>query len=96
LAGRFSGEPAMANDEVLRLKARAVSEARRLIADFLYLWVLLGLFAFHKALILNESLFSHQGFALVNALALAKMMRLGEIFHVGETLRKGPLIYPIM
>jgi len=63
----------MANERLLRLKTRAIDETRELFWIFIYLWVLLSLFSLHKAVVLNEeSLIYHQGFALINALALGK------------------------
>jgi uncharacterized protein (DUF1810 family) len=57
----------------------------------------LSLFSLHKALVLNEeSLIYHQGFAIINALALAKVVLVAEYFHVGDRLKNRPLIYPIM
>src|SRR3984893_18013259 len=87
----------MVNERLLRLKTGAIDETRKLFGIFFYLWVLLSLFSLHKALILNdESLMYHQGFAIINALALAKVVLVGEFFHVGDTLKNRPLIYPIM
>jgi uncharacterized protein (DUF1810 family) len=87
----------MANERLLRLKTGAIDETRELFGIFIYLWVLLSLFSLHKALVLNdESLIYHQGFALINALALAKVVLVGEYFHVGDNLKNRPLIYPIM
>jgi hypothetical protein len=87
----------MANERLLRLKTGAIEETRKLLGIFIYFWVLLSLFSFHKALVLNEeSLIYHQGFALINALALAKVVLLGEYFHVGDNLENRPLIYPII
>ncbi len=87
----------MANERLLRLKTRAIDETRELFWIFIYLWVLLSLFSLHKALVLNEeSLIYHQGFALINALALAKVVLVAEFFHVGDNLKNRPLIYPIM
>ncbi|MGB6698295.1 MAG: DUF1810 domain-containing protein [Methylocella sp.] len=87
----------MANERLLRLKTGAIDETRELFGIFIYLWVLLSLVSLHKALVLNdESLIYHQGFALINALALAKVVLVAEYFHVGDTLKNRPLIYPIM
>jgi uncharacterized protein (DUF1810 family) len=87
----------MANERLLRLKARAIGETRELFGIFIYFWVLLSLFSLHKALVLNEeSLIYHQGFALINALALAKVVLVAEFFHIGDKLKDRPLIYPIM
>jgi HlyD family secretion protein len=87
----------MANERLLRLKTGVIEETRKLFGISIYLWVLLSLFSLHKALVLNdESLIYHQGFAIINALALAKVVLLGEFFHVGDNLRNRPLIYPII
>jgi uncharacterized protein (DUF1810 family) len=87
----------MANERLLRLKAGAIDETRELFGIFIYLWVLLSVFSLHKAVVLNEeSLIYHQGFAIINALALAKVVLVAEYFHVGDRLKSRPLIYPIM
>ncbi|MGH6845967.1 MAG: DUF1810 domain-containing protein [Methylocella sp.] len=87
----------MVNERLLRLKTGAIEETRKLFEIFIYLWVLLSLFSLHKALVLNdESLIYHQGFAIINALALAKVVLVAEIFHLGDRLKNRPLIYPIM
>src|ERR1700730_5776318 len=87
----------MVSARLLRLKTGAIDETRELFGIFIYLWVLLSLFSLHKALVLNEeSLVYHQGFALINALALAKVVLVAEFFHVGDNLKNRPLIYPIM
>ncbi|MGH6858491.1 MAG: hypothetical protein ACRECP_12870 [Methylocella sp.] len=87
----------MVNERMLRLKTGAFDETRKLFGIFIYLWVLLSLFSFHKALVLREeSLIYHQGFAIINALALAKVILVAEFFHVGDRLKNRPLIYPIM
>ena len=87
----------MVSERLRRLKTGAIDETRELFWIFIYLWVLLSLFSLHKALVLNEeSLIYHQGFAIINALALAKVVLVAEYFHVGDNLKNRPLIYPIM
>ena len=87
----------MVNERLVRMKTGAIDETRKLFWIFIYLWVLLSLFSLHKALVLNdESLIFHQGFALINALALAKVVLVAEFFHVGDNFKNKPLIYPIM
>ena len=79
------------------LKAKGIEEAKRLFWIFGYFWILLGLFALHKSIILNEPHpFYHQGFALVNALVLAKIVYLGEAVHLADNLKYKPLIYPTL
>jgi uncharacterized protein (DUF1810 family) len=85
----------MVSARLLRLKTGAIDETKELFGIFIYLWVLLSLFSLHKALVLNEeSLIYHQGFALINALALAKVVLVAEFFHVGDNFKNRPLIYP--
>ena len=87
----------MVSERLRRLKTGAIDETRELFWIFIYLWVLLSLFSLHKALVLNEeSLIYHQGFALINALALAKVVLIAEFFHVGDKLKNRMLIYPIV
>jgi hypothetical protein len=79
------------------LEERAANEAKRFVIVFLYLWVLLSLFALHKSIILNEpSLSVGQGFAIVNALVLAKIMLLGEAFNLADNLKSKPIVYPVI
>lgn len=80
------------------LKQRAMEEIRRFFVMFLYLWVLFGLFVLNEQIILRQHGigFSSQGFALINALVLAKVMLVAEDLNLGHWLRGRPLIYPIM
>jgi hypothetical protein len=78
------------------VKQVGITEGKTLFWIFLYLWVLVGLFAVYKSPVLNEqNIFYHQGFALINAGVLAKAMLTAEIFHVGDNPKDKPLIYPI-
>jgi len=87
----------MVNDRLRRLKTGALDESKKLFGIFLYFWVLLSLFSFHKALVLKEEyLLYNQWFALINALVLAKVVLIGEFFRVGDRLKNRPLIYPII
>lgn len=63
----------------------------------LYLWAVFGLLEMHKSMILAEHHFdyAHHGLALINALALAKVMLVARHLHLGE-LKNVPLIYPTL
>lgn len=75
----------------------ALREARKLVVIFLYLWVLFGLFALHKSILLpEEGILYGQGFAIVNAFVLAKVMLVADNLHVGENFETRPLIYPVL
>jgi hypothetical protein len=61
-----------------------------------YLWVVFGLLVMFKAVILAEQriAFVYHGFAIINALALAKVMLVAKDLHLGERFDEAPLIYP--
>jgi hypothetical protein len=77
---------------------RAVNELKRFLIMFIYLWVMFGLFALHERIVLRQSgaSLASQGFAVVNALVLAKVMLIAEDLKVGHWVRPRPLIYPIV
>lgn len=77
--------------------ANALDEGRKLLWIVLYFWLLFGLFFVFRSLVLNEqNLFYHEGFAIINAWLLAKVVLTAEFFHVADNLRNKPLIYPIV
>lgn len=80
------------------LKARALEETRRFAVMFVYLWILFGLFVLNERVILQQRGigFSMQGFAVFNALVLAKVMLIAEDLRIAGWLRPRPLIYPIV
>lgn len=86
------------SDRPFGLRERALDEARRFAVMFVYLWVLFGLFVLNERIILDQRGidFSSHGFALVNALVLAKVMLLTEDLNLGRWMRRRPLIYPIL
>jgi len=74
-----------------------VREARRFFVRFLYLWILFALFALHKSILLpDEGIIYGQGFAILNAFVLAKVMLIGDHLHVGENFDTRPLVYPVL
>lgn len=81
-----------------KLVGRAAEEFRRFLVMFLYLWLLFGLFVLNERIILGQRGISLplQGFAVINALILAKVMLIADYFDLGAWLRRRPLIYPIV
>jgi len=81
----------------LTRKDKAVSGLKRFGVIFLYLWGLLAISALHKSLILSENGIPYrQGFAVVNALVLAKIMFVTEELKIGERYEREPLIYAML
>lgn len=52
----------------------------------------------HEPLVLAEHSvdFTYHGFALINALALAKVMLAAKDLHLGEQFNEAPLIHPTL
>lgn len=80
------------------LKQRVLHEASEFLVSTVYLFIVLSLFEIHKSVILAEQQMGLLpfGLALVNALALSKVMLVGQALHLGERLRDEPLIYPTL
>jgi hypothetical protein len=79
------------------LKERGLEEARRFLLMFVYLWVVFGLFVMNERLILDEReiAFLPQGFALINAAIMAKVMLVAEDLKLGRRFDHLPLAYPV-
>jgi hypothetical protein len=80
------------------LRERVIEEIKRFVVLFLYLWLLFGLFVLNERIILRQHGidFAAQGFAVFNALVLAKVMLVAEDLNLGRWLDRRPLIYPIL
>ncbi len=79
------------------LKQRAYRGLREFLAISCYLWLVFSLFVLYRAVLMSErfSLIAH-GTALLNALALGKVMLLAQDLHFAERFRGKPLIYPTL
>ena len=80
------------------VKQRLMHEALRLGLMFLYLWVVFGLFVLHERIVRGKLGlgFQAQGFALINAAVLAKVMLVAEDLNLDRGLRGQPLAYAAM
>jgi hypothetical protein len=81
------------------LKQKAYHELKEFLGIALYLWVILALFQLYRSLLLREEHISavvHQGFAVINALALGKVLLIAKALHLGEWFDDRPLIYPTL
>ena len=80
------------------LKRKLKHEVVRFFVLFIYLWVLFGVFVINQDIVLRREGLQlvSAGFALINALVLAKVMLLFEDLDLGRWLERRPLIYPIL
>ena len=79
------------------LKQKAYHELKEFLGIALYLWVILALFQLYRSMLLAEehsNVIAHQGFAVINALALAKVLLVAKALHLGDWADRWPLIYP--
>jgi hypothetical protein len=86
----------MVKEEKTGWKKRIVDELRKLSITVIYIWVLLSVFALFREIILANYHINYSvkfGFALINALILAKFMWLGEILHAGKKAAGTTLLY---
>ena len=74
---------------------RGVSE---FLVSAAYLFVVFSLFEIYRSVILEQRRMEllPLGLALVNALALAKVMLIGQELHLADRFRDAPLIYPTL
>lgn len=84
--------------QLRNLKERAFEEFKRFVAIFLYLWVVFGLLSLHKSLVLSQQHLDYEehAFAIINAFVFAKVLLVGEEFHLGRRFQNRPLIYSIL
>ena len=64
----------------------------------LYLWLIFGLFAIYRSVILAEDQVSatEESFALLNALVLGKIALAAQKLRLGDFVNDAPLIYPTL
>jgi hypothetical protein len=80
------------------LKQKAYREMKEFLLIALYLWLVFGMFITYKAVILakHQIDFEAHGIALLNALALGKVILIARAFHLGDLASDAPLIYPTL
>jgi hypothetical protein len=81
------------------LKEKALDEVKKMFVIFTYLFVFLGLLSIYEWIILAKHQISYRpyGFALINALVLAKVILIADDLHLGSRFFKDrPLVYPIL
>jgi hypothetical protein len=96
----MANAPAHAEGKHAAIREEVVEETRRYIVYWVYLAMMFMAFITYRHLVLAEYDISYvnYGYALLQALILAKVILIGEAFHFGETLsgRELPLIVPTL
>ena len=80
------------------LKQKAYHGMKEYLAISCYLWVVFGLLVLHTSVILGEHRipFVAHGLALINALALAKVLLVARELHFADHSKEAPLVYPTL
>jgi len=80
------------------LKERAIEELKVFWLVTLYLAVFLSSFTVYRRLILKEFgvTYLHYGFALIEALIIAKVILIGHAFGLAKRFERGPLILSVI
>jgi hypothetical protein len=80
------------------LKQKAYRGLKEYLIITLYLWVVFGCFIVYKSIVLAEHHidFAYNGWALINALALGKVMLVAKELHLGKRFDGAPLLYPTL
>ena len=88
----------MSSERAQHLKEKAIEEFRSFLVMALYLWFVFSLMLLNEAIILKKPNinFLAQGFAIINALVLAKVMLIADDLGVGRRFDDMPLILPIL
>ena len=88
----------MTSERVRKIEEKAIEEFRSFFVMALYLWFVFGLMLLNEAVILKKPSinFLAQGFAVINALVLAKVMLIADDFRFGRELDHLPLVWPIL
>jgi hypothetical protein len=81
------------------LKEIALDETKKMFVIFIYLFILFGLLSLYEWIILAKHQINYRpyGFAIINALVMAKVMLIADNLNLGGRFFKDrPLVYPIL
>ena len=87
----------MTSERVKKIEEKAIEEFRSFFIMALYLWFVFALMLLNEAVILKKPNLNvlGQGFAVINALVMAKVMLIADDLGFGRQLDDLPLIWPI-
>ena len=79
-------------------KAKAVSMFWKVVVATVYLWILFALFNLYKTALLNEHGIDYwdQGYAFFSALVFSKVLLIGDMLSIGQSLRKRALVWVVL
>jgi hypothetical protein len=86
------------DENKVRVREKFAHELKELLAIFLYLALFFCAFTTYRRIVLREVGLSyyHYGFALIQAIVLAKVILIGEAAKIGRLFEDRPLIIPTL
>ena len=86
------------SDKAASLKGRAIEELKVYWIIVFYLWVFLGSFTIYRRLVVAQvgADYLHYGFAVIEALIIAKVILIGKMFRFSHRFEDKPLIVPAL
>ena len=96
--GPSPAEKGSPNGHKPNLKEKAAHQLREFLVITIYLWVLFVLLIINQSVVLarGEPDYQAHGFAIFNALMLAKILLTGEDLRFGTRFKDKPLVYSIL
>ena len=81
-----------------KLKEKLIHEFIDYWINVIYLTLAFAAFVQYRRIILaaNDIVYENYGVAVIKALILAKVIMIGDVFHLGRGLEDKPLIYPAL
>jgi len=87
----------MLSGHVQTIKTFVLPRASHFFIIFIYLWLLLSVYALHNSIVLSDwRLIGHLAPAMLKALVFAKFVLIGEHLKLGRRFEERPLIWPIL
>lgn len=95
----MAGKTAPTQDHAHKnFKAMAITMFWKVVIATVYLWILFALFNLYKTALLNEHGIDYwdQGFAFFSALVFSKVLLVGDMLSIGQSLRKRALVWVVL
>lgn len=79
-------------------REKALKITRNVVIATVYLWILFALFNLYKTALLQEHGIDYwdQGYAFLSAMVFGKVLLIGDMLNIGQSLRKRALVWVVL